>query len=233
MRFRVFPWAMALGSAVLVCAAFTFLPRGANLRAFVPVEIASIETASWRHYYEKDYLGLFADLYRLSASQFHFSPWQSVCIAVDAARAAYAFQGTHSRTEAARALPALRAYFAAVAPATSRLDAEAAARAELDWWQARREAVGPEDYGVRIAHVTTLLYGVDNPAVREAGILRARAMHYRDERGAKITDADWAAIDRQLVASYEHLKRGVTPSAVRSVTASSWYTKARRETRSG
>lgn len=199
-------WAAVSAGTALAFGAFVFLPRSADLRAFVPAEIGSIEAASWRHYYEKDYLALFGDLYRLSASQFHFSPWQSVRLAVDAARAAHDFQGTHNRAEAARALPALRAYFAALAPAKGGLEVEAAARAELDWWQARREGASVDDYGLRIAQVTRLLYGVDNPASHEAGILRARAMHYRDERGVQITDADWRVIEKRLVASYEELK---------------------------
>jgi hypothetical protein len=202
-------WAAVSAGAALALTVCAFLPDGADLRAFVPAEIGSIEAASWRHYYEKNYLALFGDLYRLSASQFHLSPWRSIRLAVDAAQAAYDFQGTHNRTEAARALPALRAYFAVLVPAKSGLDVDAAARAELDWWQARREGASVDDYGLRIAHVTTLLYGVDNPASREAGILRARAMQYRDERGAQIADVDWRVIEKRLVASYEELKRAV------------------------
>src|SRR5207244_2949698 len=37
------------------------------------------------------------------------------------------------------------------------VDTELAARTELDWWQARREAVPPQTYGRTIARVATLL----------------------------------------------------------------------------
>jgi hypothetical protein len=90
------------------------------------------------------------------------------------------------------------------------VDTVAAARAELDWWQARRESVGPETYGLTIARVTALVYGVDGEDVRAFGITRARAMEFRDARGRRITEADWVAIEQQLLAAYQHLKRAVS-----------------------
>jgi hypothetical protein len=86
------------------------------------------------------------------------------------------------------------------------VDIEEAARTELDWWQARREAGKPEQYGLLIAHVSTLLYGIDNEDLRKSGVLRAQAMEYRDARSAKMTEADWSAIDEQLRVSYGLLK---------------------------
>ena len=53
---------------------------------------------------------------------------------------------------------------------------EDAARTELAWWQARREAVPPEQYGAIIARVTTLLYGADGEEVRRSAVIRAKAM---------------------------------------------------------
>jgi hypothetical protein len=60
---------------------------------------------------------------------------------------ARAFQLSTSRTGAQVALPFLEEYFGLLARATpAPLDIEAAARAELDWWQARQEAVAPQTY---------------------------------------------------------------------------------------
>ena len=116
----------------------------------------------WRHYYERRYLWLFADLYDNSRAQYGFSPWDSVRIAVAAARAAHAFQPSTSRSSAQAALPFLEEYFGLLARATpAPLDIKAAARAELDWWQARREAIAPQTYGAMIARVSTFLYGRD------------------------------------------------------------------------
>ena len=91
-------------------------------------------------------------------------------------------------------------------------DVEEAARLELDWWQARREAVGPQDYGLTIARVTALTYGgsAEDAGIRQFGVARAEAMAYRDARGEGITEADWAAIEAQLVGAYRSLKASVT-----------------------
>jgi hypothetical protein len=60
-------------------------------------------------------------------------------------------------------LPFLEEYFGLLARATpAPLDIKAAARAELDWWQARREAIAPQTYGAMIARVSTFLYGRDS-----------------------------------------------------------------------
>ena len=63
-------------------------------------------------------------------------------------------------------------------------DTEELARLELGWWQARREAVGPRDYGRTIAEVAALTYGksAEDPAISASGIARAEAMAYRDAR---------------------------------------------------
>jgi hypothetical protein len=39
-----------------------------------------------------------------------------------------------------------------------------------------------------IARVSTLLYGRDSEKLREAGVLRAEAMAYRDARGGAIVE---------------------------------------------
>jgi hypothetical protein len=46
--------------------------------------------------------------------------------------------------------------------------------------------------------------------VRAFGILRAQAMEFRDARGDGITQEDWAAIEQQLNAAYQHLERAVS-----------------------
>jgi hypothetical protein len=192
-------------------AAYAAIPRQADLTAFDSGETARLETLMWRHYYDKRFLALFADLYGLSRDQDGFSPLDSARIAVAAARAARAFQPTTSRTEAQVAVPLLIDYFAVLARgAPAPVDTVAAARAELDWWQARRESVGPETYGLAIARVTALVYGVDGDDVRAFGIARAQAMEFRDARGSRITEADWAAIEQQLLSAYRHLKRAVS-----------------------
>ncbi|WP_426609053.1 hypothetical protein [Bradyrhizobium sp. McL0616] len=83
-----------------------------------------------------------------------------------------------------------------------------AARLELDWWQARREAAAPRDYGLTIARVAALTHGKspDEAGIKQFGIVRAEAMAFRDARAEAITEADWIRIESQLAEAYRSLK---------------------------
>lgn len=201
-----------MGSALMLIlgALYGTWPRHADLRRFDPARMARAETLMWRHYYEKRYWPLFAELYGTARDQQGFSPWDSLRLSFHAARAAYRFQPSRSRAEAEAALPDLVSYFRILATATPKpVDAADLARTELAWWQARRENVRPEDYGLILARVSSLLYGVDNDDVRASGVLRAEAMATRDARGAQIDDADWAKIAEDLDRSYRLLHRAI------------------------
>ena len=161
----------------------------------------------WRDYYEKRYVALFGHLYELSRTQFGFSPLDSFRIALSAA------QPTRSREAANAALPPLVTYFRLLASATpGGFDVEEAARLVLDWWQARREAVGPAQYGVTVARVAAITYGkpADDPSLLISGIGRAEAMAYRDARGQAMTDPDWSEIECRLRRAYRSLQAAVT-----------------------
>jgi hypothetical protein len=183
------------------------------LRGFEPAEIARLETAMWRDYYEKRYVALFGHLYQVSRTQFGFAPLDSFRIALAAAQAARAFQPTRSREAANAALPPLETYFSLLASAApGGFDAAEAARLGLDWWQARREAVGAERYGVTVARVAAITYGKpgDDPSLLTAGIGRAEAMAYRDGLGETMTDPDWSEIECRLRRAYWSLKAAVS-----------------------
>src|SRR5215211_7706735 len=96
-------------------AAYASWPRKADLRAFEPAEIARLETAMWRDYYDKRYSALFYHLYEVSRTQFGFSPLDGFRIAWAAAQAAKAFQPTRSREAANAALAALVNYYTLLA----------------------------------------------------------------------------------------------------------------------
>ncbi len=206
--------AAALALALGLAAAYLCFPRHADLTRFDPHAMARLETSMWRHYYEKRYPPLFADLYDVARRQYGFSPLDSARLAVAAARVAKSFQPSTSRAEAEAALPALVGYFrilAAVAPV--RVEVEDAARTELAWWQARREAVAPEQYGLIIARVATLVYGIDGEDLRGSGVERARAMAYRDAHAADMSEADWSFIADRLELAYGLLKKAVIEKA--------------------
>jgi hypothetical protein len=202
---------IAIGLFVFGAVLYATIPRNADLRAFDPQQMARRETAMWRDYYDQHYVRLFWDLYRSSRSEFHFSPLDSFRIALSAAHAARLFQPTKSREEASVALPPLEVYYGLLrkgAPAD--FPPAKAAQLELNWWQARRENVPPTDYGKTIAETSALIYGAENPAIAESGVLRAEAMAYRDARSGKMTDGDWRTISGQLAAAYGKLKEGIT-----------------------
>lgn len=203
---------VAAALAAAAVAAYACIPRHADLRAFDAAEMARLETAMWRDYYEKRYPALFYHLYESSRRGFGFSPLDSARIALAAAQAAKAFQPTRSREEAGIALPHLVTYYGLLRPAApSTFDVNEIARRELDWWQARRQTVGPRDYGRTVAAVAALTYGkpIDQPDLVAYGISRAEAMAYRDARGEGITAADWSEIERQLRGAYERLHAGI------------------------
>jgi hypothetical protein len=204
-----------IAAAVLItaalAAAYICFPRHADLTRFDPAAMARLETTMWRHYYEKRYLPLFRDLYDVSHSQYGFSPLDSVQIAVSAASAAKSFQPSTSRAEAEAALPALVTYFRILSGAAPvPVEVEDAARTELAWWQARREAVMPEEYGLIIARVSTLVYGVDGDDLRRSGVLRGQAMAYRDAHEANMSEADWWLIADRLEVAYGLLKKALS-----------------------
>jgi hypothetical protein len=202
-------WLVAAIVAALTTA-YACIPRHADLAAFDADRMAGLEMLMWRHYYEKRYVALLIDLYAVARNEYGFSPLDSVRISAAAAEAAKAFQPSTSRDEAEVALPALVTYFRIIARGTNvTFDVEAAARTELAWWQARREAAGPEQYGAIIARVTTLIYGLDSDDLRQSGVVRARAMEYRDAHSTNTTEDDWSAIDDQLRQAYGLLKRAV------------------------
>jgi hypothetical protein len=203
-------------AAVLVvaalAAAYICVPRHADLTRFDPGAMARLETSMWRHYYEKRFLALFGDLYVVARSEYGFSPLDSLRLAIAAASAAKSFQPSASRAEAEAALPSLIDYFRILSRAVpAAVEVEDAARTELAWWQARREAVTPEQYGPIIARVAALVYGVDGEELRRSGLVRAQAMAYRDAHAASISEADWSAIAAQLELAYGLLKKALPP----------------------
>lgn len=203
---------MALAIAL---AAYCFWPRHADLRSFMPSEVAHLETAMWRHYYHREYLSLFGSLYWLYRREYHFSPADSTRLACLAARAATRFQPTHSRAEAQKALPLLETYYHLIRQRTAeRFDPQRAAALELDWWQFRREGSTPAQYGEIIARSAREIYRVDNADLTEAALLRAQMMNYRDERSrGHMSPEDWSYIEKGLVHSYQLLKQSLADGA--------------------
>jgi hypothetical protein len=197
--------------AMLLAGADACAPRQADLRAFDPAAMAHLETAMWGDYYEKRYPSLFYHLYQVSRAQFGFAPLHGFRVALAAAGAAKAFQPMRSRIESDAAPPMLVTYYRLLLPAApAAFDPHEAASLELDWWQARREAIGSCDYGGTVARVAALTYGRSaDDAIMQSAIERAEAMAYRDGHGDAMTEADWSSIEMRLLSAYRLLKTSV------------------------
>lgn len=190
---------------------YALWPRTADLRGFDAAAVGRLETAMWRDYYAKDYRSLATNLYSLYRDVYHFSPTDSLRLAYDAGKAAQIFQPSKSRAEAQAALPLLVSYYTILRDHSGEsFDPAKAARLELEWWQMRREAALPWQYGPVVAQVAEVVFGVTNDSVEKSGLRRAQMMQYRDEHRLGIMQPeDWRHIETNLVESYEALKAGV------------------------
>ena len=95
----------------------------------------------------------------------------------------------------------------------ARFDPARAARLELEWWQLRRENIGPDGYAPAIAAATAYLYDADPQRLMPYAELRAEAMRLRDVRGDKITGQDWRQIGDLLERAYIALRTKIATSA--------------------
>src|SRR4029453_2905051 len=101
-------------TALAWAAADLVRPRPVDIRSFDPDEVARLETAMWRSYYDRRRLPLFGQLVSLLRGQFHLQPLRAVALAGLAARAAAVFQVGASHDDYRRALPYLERYYAAI-----------------------------------------------------------------------------------------------------------------------
>ncbi len=202
--------------ALLVCWIAFDLKRthATELRRFDPVEVARLETAMWRSYYERRRLRLFTELSELLRRQYGFSFWKSNRVAYSAARAAFVFKDGQSRADYERALPYLRDFYGAIREASDvSFDVERVARLELEWWIVHRERAKYKegDLGRALAEAAAEIYRVPVERLSEHGRLRAEAMTIRDTRAEAggVTQADWTRIDQLLHASWQSLHTAV------------------------
>jgi len=199
---------------IAVLLAYTALdlfgPRSSRMRGFDPNEVARLETAMWRSYYDKQQLQLYNQMTELLRSQYNLPFIRSNTVAYQAARAAFVFKSGHNRQEYERALPYLVSFYASVRKVSDiPFDVDRAARLELEWWIVHRERDKHRsgDLASALAALSSELYQM--PAVRftEHARLRAEAMTIRDTNADKggVSEGDWARIDQLLHASWRSL----------------------------
>jgi hypothetical protein len=186
-------------------------PRRTDIRVFDPDEVARLETAMWRSYYDRRRLPLFGQLVSLLRGQFHLQPLRAVALAGLAARAAATFQVGASHHDYRRALPDLERYYAGIRSVSEvPFDPRRAAALELEWWIVHREVDDhpPGDLEAALAELAAELYRVPAERLWAHAARRAEAMTIRDRtsrREVGVLDDDWDRIEAVLWVAWKAL----------------------------
>jgi len=209
---------LALAAVVVALSAWVafdlYAPRRTSLRDFDPDEVARLETAMWRSYYERERLRLFRQLAELMRTQYRMPFWRSNRTALSAARAAFVFKDGRSRADYERALPDLVNFYSDIRSAsTTDFDVQRAAQLELEWWIVHRERArhAPGDLDRALAAAAAEVYRVAPERLADYAAARAEAMRIRDRRATEggVTEADWRRIDELLRQSWRSLHAAV------------------------
>ena len=187
-----------------------YAPRTAHLREFDSDEVARLETAMWRSYYEKERVQLFNQLSKLLRTQYDLPLVRSNQVAYYAANAAFVFKEGKQRADYEEALPDLVKFYQSLRNISDiPFDASRAARLELEWWIIHRERAKhpPGDLAHALAELQAEIYKIPIERLQEHGRLRAEAMTIRDTKAdtGGVTEADWAKIDELLHQSWRSL----------------------------
>jgi hypothetical protein len=199
-----------------------YYPRTAKMREFDADEVARLETAMWRSYYDKKQVQLFNQLSELLRTQYHMPLVRSNQVAYYAVNAAFSFKDGKSGTDYQKALPDLVKFYGAIRKMSDiPFDVDRVARLELQWWIIHRERWKrpPDELPQALAELQAAIYGVPIDRVMEHGRLRAQAMAIRDKKaddGQAMTEEDWSKINELLRQSWRSLADAVksAPSAL-------------------
>ena len=203
---------------IILAAAYAsfdlFAPRQSRMRDFNADEVARLETAMWRSYYDRHQVALYNQMTELLRSQYNLPLVRSNVVAYDAAKAAFVFKDGHNRADYEKALPNLISFYTAIRKVSDiPFDVDRAARLEVEWWIIHRERKThkPGDLDRALAELAAELYRIPVEKAMEHARLRAEAMTIRDTKAETggVTEQDWARIDELLHQSWRSLKQAV------------------------
>jgi len=207
---------LAVALILLICGVVfdLYYPRRSHLREFDADEVARLETAMWRSYYEKQRLRLFSQLAELTRTQYNMPLVRSNQVAYHAANAAFVFKQGKQTSEYEKALPDLVKFYTEIRKLSDiPFDVDRVARLELEWWIIHRQRAehAPSDLARALAELQAEIYRVPIDRVLEHGRLRAEAMMIRDSKAEAggVTEADWARINELLKESWRSLAAAV------------------------
>jgi hypothetical protein len=195
-----------------------YAPRTSKLKGFNPDEVARLETAMWRSYYQKQRLKLFTELTELLRTQYNLPLLRSNTVAYQASKAAFVFKGGRSRADYEKALPNLVDFYSAIHKVSDiNFDVNRAAQLELEWWIVHRErkkhAAG--DLDMALAVLPAEIYQTPVEQMMEHARLRAEAMTIRDNQAEAggVSEEDWKKIEELLRASWASLSKAVNAAS--------------------
>jgi hypothetical protein len=213
---RIIVRVIALVLALVICGVLydLFYPRKTQLREFDPDEVARLETAMWRSYYEKQRVRLFNEATELLRTQYHMTPVKSNVVAYYAANAAFVFKEGKQRSDYEKALPDLITFYNYLHNMSDiDFDVYKVAKLELEWWIIHRELAKhpPGDLDRALAELQAAIYNLPVERLMEHGRLRAEAMTIRDTKAEQggVTEADWTRINELLRQSWRSLAQAV------------------------
>jgi len=192
-----------------------YFPRTAKMREFDADEVARLETAMWRSYYDKKQVQLFNQLSELLRTQYHMPLVRSNQVAYYAVNAAFSFKDAKTEKDYEKALPDLVKFYGAVRKMSDiPFDVDRVAHLELQWWIIHRERWKrqTDELPKALAELQAAIYGVPVERVMEHGRLRAQAMTIRDTKadsGQTMTEEDWTRINELLRQSWRSLADAV------------------------
>src|SRR5215813_6407596 len=168
-----------LGVVIVFAASFAaydlYSQRTTHLREFDPNEVARLETAMWRSYYEKERFRLFRELAELMRTQYNMPFVRSNFTAYYAANAAVVFQRGKERPDYEKALPDLVKFYQQVRNMSDiPFDVNDAARLELEWWIIHRQRTRykPDDLPRALAELQAAIYHLPAEQFMEHGKYR-------------------------------------------------------------
>ena len=205
--------------------------RKVDIRVFDAIEVARLDNAMWRSYYERKPLLMFVQLAELLRKQFQFPYLRSYATAARAARAAFVFKDGKTRADYEKALPDLQRYYGSIrAISETPFDVPRAAKLELEWWIVHRQRAkhlqgpGPKraqylepELEHALALAAAELYRVPPGRLRTYAHDRGEAMSLRDTKAAAggVREQDWETIERMLQDSWQSLHEAVEPTGTR------------------
>lgn len=187
-------------------------PRQRDLRQFDFTAVAQLDAEMWRSYYEKKPLKLFWQTAKLMRKQVKAPFWRSFVIAYHAAKGAFIFKDGKNRIDYNKALADLEGFYGAINALSNKpFNVKKVAQQELEWWIIRRyrEQHPPQEWADLQAKVASEIYQLPFERFKEYGQIRTEAMFFRDQKGDKMTEADWKRVETMLNRSWQSLSYSV------------------------